>query len=306
MKITTHNLEFLFDEGIHSHSGKEWHYTKELVEARIDHFSKLFSRLDSDIILLQEVASKSVIERIIKRTGIPYYYFFAVPDQNGVGNAVLYKQKDAVCESIPALASLPVFVQGDADVIGSRIWSRRDYVHLETVFQAKKLHVVGVHIKANFLVPEKSVIGEIQPMNTQITAADGLIRSEMFRFSQAKKLRELIDSFLVDKNASVVICGDYNAEENNSVYKVIQGPIKNAPDTLVATSSKVVPEKRFSILNTTQSKNRLIDHILISKNLEPHLCDVQILNDDISENKNIAPTPTLVGSDHAPVIIELK
>ena len=119
MKIATHNIEFLFEEGIHTHSGKEWSYTKELVEARIEHFSKLFSEINADIILLQEIASKSVIERIIARTGIDYSYFFAAPDQNGVGNVVLYKQKDAVCESIPAPTSLPVFVEGESMSLAS-------------------------------------------------------------------------------------------------------------------------------------------------------------------------------------------
>lgn len=307
MKIATHNLEFLFEEGVHAHSGKEWNYTKELVQARIDHFSKLFSEINADILLLQEVASKSVIERIIEKTGTAYSYFFATPDQNGVGNVVLYKQKDAVCESIPALTSLPVFVEGDTDVIGSRIWSRRDFVHMETTWRGKKLHVVGVHIKANFLMPEKNTTGEAHSMKTQITAADGLIRSEVFRFSQAKRLRELIDTFFTaDPDASVVVAGDYNAEENYAVYRIIRGVISDNPDTLIATSEKVEEEKRFSSLSTTLGRKRLLDHILISKNLETNLIDVQILNKNISENKNVAPNPALVGSDHAPVIIELN
>lgn len=306
MKVATHNLEFLFEEGAHTHSGKEWKYTKEFVEARIDHFSKLFSEINADILLLQEVASRSVIERIIEKMGIDYSYFFATPDQNGVGNVVLYKQKGAVCESIPALTSLPVFIEGDTDVIGSRIWSRRDFVHMETTWQNKKLHVVDAHIKANFLMPEKNTAGEYHLMKTQITAADGLIRSEVFRFSQAKRLRELIDSFFAaEPNASVVVGGDYNAEENYSVYRIIRGVINENPDTLVATSEKIEEEKRFSSLTTALGRKRLLDHILISKNLEPRLANVQILNKNISDNKNIAPNPTMVGSDHAPVVIEL-
>lgn len=307
MKIATHNVEFLFEEGTHSHSGKKWNYTKELVEARIDHFSKLFSEINADILLLQEVASKNVIERIIEKTGIDYSYFFAIPDQNGVGNVVFYKQKDAVCESIPAMTSLPVFVEGDTDIVGSRIWSRRDFVHMETMWQGKKLHVVGVHIKANFLMPEKNIAGEAHPMKTQITAADGLIRSEVFRFSQAKRLRELIDAFFTaDPDASVVVGGDYNAEENYAAYRIMRGVISDNPDTLIATSEKIEDEgNRFSSLSTTLGRKRLINHFLISKNLEPHLINVQILNENISHNKNIPPTPTLVGSDHAPVVIEL-
>lgn len=307
MKIVTHNIEFLFGEGMHTHSGKEWNYTKELVEARIDHFAKLFSEINADILLLQEIASKSVIERIIGRAGIDYSYFFATPDQNGVGNVVLYKQKDAVCESIPALTSFPVFVEGDADIIGSRIWSRRDFVHLETTFQGKRLDVVGVHIKANSLMPEKSTTGEAYPMKTQITAADGLIRSEVFRFSQAKRLRELIDSFFTnDPDALVVVGGDYNAEEYHAVYRIIQGIAKDELSTLVATSSRIIEEKRFSALSCTLKKKKLLDHILISKSLESYLSDVQILNENISDNKSIAPNPTLVRSDHASVIIELN
>lgn len=307
MKIATHNIEFLFEEGIHTHSGKEWSYTKELVEARIEHFSKLFSEINADIILLQEIASKSVIERIIARTGIDYSYFFAAPDQNGVGNVVLYKQKDAVCESIPALTSLPVFVEGDADVLGSRVWSRRDFVHMEVMWNGKKLHIVDIHIKANFLMPEKTAAGEAKPMTTQITAADGLIRSEAFRFSQAKKLRELIDTFFaVDPDASVIVGGDYNAEENYAVYRIIRGVVNDAPDTLIEAGAKMEQEKRFSSLSRTLGRKRLLDHFLISKSLEPHLADVQILNDNISEEKNIAPNLNLVGSDHAPVVIELK
>ncbi len=306
MKIATHNIEFLFGEGVHTHSGKEWNYTKEHVEARIEHFSRLFSEIDADILLLQEIASKDVIERIIARTGIDYSYFFGTPDQNGVGNVVLYKQKDTVGKSIPAVASLPVFVEGDSDTLGARIWSRRDFVHLEMTWNGHRLHVVNVHIKANFLVPEKNTINEVKPMTSQIAMADGLIRSEVFRFSQAKKLRELINTFFAaDPEAFVVVGGDYNAEENHSVYRIIQGVQVDAPDTLLGAGERVEAAERFSSLTTTLGRKRLLDHVLISKGLMSHLTSVQILNKDISEIKNSAPNPTLVGSDHAPVIIEL-
>ena len=178
---------------------------------------------------------------------------------------------------------------------------------MEIMWNGKKLHVVDVHIKANFLMPEKNTLGEPKPMTTQITAADGLIRSEVFRFSQAKKLRELIDTFFAtDPNASVIVGGDYNAEENYAVYRIIRGVINDAPDTLSEAGIKIEPEKRFSSLSTTLGRKRLLDHFLISKSLEPHLGSVQILNDAIFENKNIAPNPDLVGSDHAPIVIELN
>lgn len=307
MKIATQNIEFLFGEGTHTHSGKEWVYTKDFVEARIKHFSKLFSEINADILLLQEIASKNVIEKIIEKTGIDYSYYFATPDQNGVGNVILYRQKDAVCESVPALTPLPVFVKGDDDVIGSRIWSRRDFVHMQTTWQSKKLHIINVHIKQNFLIPEKNINGEALAMKTQITAADGLIRSEIFRFSQAKKVRELIDKiFADDDDAAIIVGGDFNAEEEDTVYRIMRGFINDAPEALIEACSRIDQDEKFSLISKNNGRKRLIDHFLISKNLEPHLSDVKILNGNISENNNIAPNPTLVGSDHAPIVIDIN
>lgn len=306
MKVAIQNIEFLFDEGTHAHSGEEWQYTPEHVAARIEHFGELFSKIDADILLLQEIASKSVIERIIERSGIDYAYFFAEPDQNGVGNVALYKQKDAKCESVPAVSSLPVFVEDDEDVAGKRIWSRRDFVHLETTYNGKKLHVVGLHIKANFLVPQKDASGQTLPMDTQIGAADGLIRSEMFRFSQAKKVRQLVDGFFAeDPDAQVIVGGDFNSEESGSVFRIISGVIPDAPDSLVDTVQQVPEESRYSI-PIKNGKKSVIDHLLVSRNLMSRVVDVKILNEYIFENHNVAPHPVLVGSDHAPVIAELQ
>lgn len=307
MKIATQNIEFLFDEGIHTHSGKEWNYSKEFVEARIERFAKLFSDIDADILLLQEIASESVIQRIIARSGIKYFYFFAMPDQSGVGNVVLYKDKNAICTSIPAVSALPVFVKGDVDTLGSRIWSRRDFVHMETTWNGKKLHIINIHLKANFLIPEKNTEEEPLSMVTQITATDGLIRSEIFRFSQARRVRELVDSlFADDQNAAIIIGGDFNAEENYTTYRIIQGVLAGAPDTLVEVGLDIELVQRFSSPSTTLGRKKLLDHILISKVLESDLKGVRILNENISPDRNIAPTPTRVGTDHAPIIVELE
>lgn len=306
MIIATHNVEFLFGIGTHVHSGQQWEYSKELVGARIEHFAKLFSQINADILLLQEVASKTVIEEIIRKSGIGYSYFFANPDNVGVGNVVLYKEKPLTYETIPAVSSLPVFVAGDSDILGSRIWPRRDFVHLETNFKGKTMHVLGVHIKSNFLMPQKSSDGTVLSMDDQISSADGLIRSEMFRYSQAKKLREVIDSlFSSDPKAMIVVAGDYNAEVNDSVYRIIKGVIADRPNSLFATSSRIDKNRRFSMAAADSKPSRLVDHILVSKNIESSIVGVQILNSDIRANNNTAPIPTSIASDHAPIVIEL-
>jgi endonuclease/exonuclease/phosphatase family metal-dependent hydrolase len=308
MRIATHNVEFLFGEGEHEHSGQTWNYTKEYVTARIEHLGKLYSEIDADILFLQEVASAEVIARIIERTGKSYYSYLATPDVNGVGNAVLYKQKDAVCESIPARTeSLPVFIEGDEDTIAERIWSRRDFVGIETLYEGKPLHLFGLHIKANFLVGQKDAADETLPMTTQITSADGLIRSELFRFSQARKMRQVIDElFAGNHDAAILIAGDFNADERNTVYRIISGVIKDAPDSLTSASVTMPKEKRFTV--GKNGNKALIDHILLSKNLEQRMTSVRILNEnlpDIVGCKNVPPAPSCVESDHFPIVVEL-
>ncbi len=304
MKIATHNVKFLFGEGTHSHSGKEWIYTPEYVQARVDHFAKVFSEINADILLLQEVASEDVIKRIIAQSEIDYAYFFATPKDN-VGNAVLYKQKDAVGTTVPAKTNLPVFIEGDEDVLGSRIWSRRDFVQLTTIYNDKPLYLLGIHVKANFLVPEKTEEGIVRPMTTQIDIADSLIRSEIFRFSQAKKAREIIDSFFAqDPEAQIIVGGDFNATEYHSIFRIIRGDPKLPSDSLISATKDIPEEKRYS--GKSQGKSVLIDHLLISKALESHLGNVRIINDDLIAPENIPGPLTFAGSDHAPVVIELK
>ncbi|MFZ4648346.1 MAG: endonuclease/exonuclease/phosphatase family protein [Patescibacteria group bacterium] len=303
MKIVSHNLEFLFEEGVHSHSRKNWVYSKEFANARVNHFAKLFSELDADVVLLQEVASKIMIERIIEKSGIHYHYFIATPDSNGVGNAILYKDSNAECQSVPAVAGLPVFIDGDIDVIGPRIYPRRDFAQLTTTYHGKKLHLISIHIKANFLMPKKNDTGDEMPMDTQISAADGRIRSEFFRMSQAKKVREMVDDFFVnDPDALVLVGGDFNAEEHSPILRIIGGEITEASDHLFSACQKVELEKRYSSI--TKNRTRLLDHFLISKALVENIIKINILNDNLSDYEVIEPNPTAVMSDHAPIVIE--
>jgi len=304
MKIATHNVEFLFEEGEHVHTGQTWNYTKEYVEARIAHLAKLFSEIDADVLLLQEVGSKAVLDRIVKKTGLPYSVFCAVPGNYGIGNAVLYKPKDAMCESVPATTSLPVFFEGDKDGIGARVWSRRDFVHVRTSYAGKPLHLIGIHIKSGFSMGLKRKDGTEYPMETQMEKADGIIRSEFFRFTQARKVRQVVDEiFATNPNAAIIVTGDFNSDEKFVPYRIIRGDAKKAPDALFSATHKVPEDERFTWLH--KGKGLLIDHLLYSKVLEPKVRAVKIFNTNLGEHKNLPPTPTFVESDHAPISVEL-
>ncbi len=305
MKIATHNTEFLFDIGEHTYGGKTWTHTPEFVAARVRLFGNLFREIDADILLLQEVGQESVVHKIISESAIPYSAFFGAPDISNVRNAILWRGTEGQAESIPAFASLPVFNEGDADILGSRMYSRRDFVHLRTMHNGKKLHVFSIHLKSNFLNPEILKDGTKRPMKTQTELADGIIRSDFFRLSQAKKLRQILDQiFTEDPDAEVIVGGDFNDVEINSTVGIVMGKNQEAPDALIQTTKAIPKEKRFS--GTGRGEVSLIDHILASKNLMSSLTSARILNENLSFHENVAPTPTFPESDHAPIVVEFN
>lgn len=307
MKISTYNLKFLFDTGTRLHSGKEYTFTSDFVEQRFQYFTKQFDLLDADILFLQELGDESALIKILEKTKADYRHFIAEPDTFGVGNAVVYKSRlNCSCSSIPSRTSLPVFNSEDKDTLGSRIRSRRDYVQVETTYNEKPLHLLGIHIKSNFLIYEKDRDGsKIQERLSQTEAADAIIRSEMFRFSQAKKVREMSDSiFKSNPNAQLIILGDFNATTSNKVYSIIRGHMKKLSDALTPILDKVPEDLRFSIVGP--AKKRLIDHILISKKLERYIADVEILNKNIYDHSRKLNPQFIVESDHAPIIFELN
>ncbi len=183
MKIGTYNLSFLFDAGRRLHSGKEVDFSPEFVELRFVYFAEQFDLLDADILFLQELGDESALTKILPKMKGDYSYFVATPDKDGIGNAVIYKRYlQCACESIPSNSILPAFAATDRSALGSTMPSRRDYVRLTTERNGKKLTMIGVHIKGNFLMYEQ---GSMYPpaILTQTDAADAVIRSEMFRFS---------------------------------------------------------------------------------------------------------------------------
>jgi exonuclease III len=294
MKIATYNLCFLYGVGVHKHSGKDYMFNEDFVGKRIDYFAKAFTDINADILFVQELGSEEVLKRIIEKMDGKYKYFIAEPDVNGVGNAVLYRLDNCECESIPSKTNLPVFISGDQDILGSRMYSRRDFVHLKTTYMNKPIHFLGIHIKSNFLVPEVDIDGAAKPMTSQMQMADGRIRSEIFRFSQAKKIREVVDAFFEeDPLANVIVLGDVNSKPKLPVFTIIQGEIKNNPDYLIPITSRIPEEK-------------LVDHVLVSKSLEQQVSNIEMFNKYLVEYKNSDQFPYFVESDHPAIILELK
>lgn len=305
MKIATFNVEFLFVEGQHKHSGKTWNYSKEFVDARIEALAKMISEIDADIVFLQEIASETVLKRIIDRTGIKYSHFLAQPDKRNVGNAVIYRLSNCEVRSIPAVTDFPVLIEGDTDVLGNKLFSRRAFVSLITTYEDKPLHLFGLHLNARFFVHLQGKNGNPLPTETQIQAADGLIRSEVFRSVQARKMRQVIDKiFEHDAKAQIIVSGDFNSQVRETPFRIIAGEFSTHDDALVSAVEIKHVDKEFSFIGEHGPK--LIDHILMSKPLVKYVKTFRIFNENLKYHSNKPPTPEFIESDHAPLVVELE
>ncbi len=94
-----------------------------------------------------------------------------------------------------------------------------------------------------------------------------------------------------------------NEEERDHVFDMIRGNIKAASDSLVSTGESLPEEERFSIVSCGTKK--LLDHILVSKNLAPHIRSFRILNQGLV-NRESPYDAAVVASDHAPVALGLE
>ncbi|OHB25551.1 MAG: hypothetical protein A2542_00875 [Parcubacteria group bacterium RIFOXYD2_FULL_52_8] len=305
IKIGTYNLSFLFDAGTRLHSGKPVDFSPEFVEQRFACFAAQFDLLDADILFLQELGDESALVKVLEKMKSDYSSFVASPDGGGVGNAVIYKSGlQCTCESIPSNALLPAFAAADQSALGTTIPSRRDYVGLTTEHNGKKLTMLGVHIKGNFLMYEQGSM-YAPAMLTQTIAADAVIRSEMFRLSQAKRVRELVDAALADgETAQVLVLGDFNSKEGNKVLDIVRGRLKNRPDSLMSILDQVPEQERWSVAG--KQSNALIDYVLSSPSLVPVVSSVQMHNKDLKNYEDDPSYPYIIPSDHAAITFVLN
>lgn len=304
MKIGTYNLTFLFDEGTHLHSGKEYDFSQDFVKKRFTYFAKEINRLDPDILFLQELGGESALQKVLLETSASYNYFIAEPDRRGVGNAVIYKKDlECTCTSVSTNSGMPVFESEAPDTLGSQIWSRRDYVHLSTKINEEPVDMLGVHIKGNFLMwgPDRDIAPEDL---SQTNAGDAVIRSEVFRFSQARSIRLFIDNLLDSGSKNIIVLGDFNSRTENKVYKLVMGHMKKLDSALAPILDQVPEEERYSLVG--HINKGLIDHVLVSKNLMSKVGNIKIHNEDLYDHSTNPEAPYIIESDHAAITFNLN
>ncbi len=305
MKIATFNLRNLFDAGHRDGYGNtQLLVTQEFVSKVVSNLSKVISSISPDILLAQEVGSEKVFKDLAKIVNPATQTFVAKPDPRGMGNAAMFGVV-ATCASIPDASGFAVFTLGEEDLIGAYTPPYRDLLYLKTTYNNLPLHVFGVHLKASTPSPLRGADGEkLNPVD-QSDAGDGLIRANLYKLAEARRLRKLADElFLENANAQIIILGDFNDASDTAVLAIINGVLwKNTETQLTDVCEKVPEEKRYSFMG--HGSKRLIDHILLSPALLPSVSNVEILNDTLIDQSTL-PEDHYFTSDHAPVVLTLR
>jgi endonuclease/exonuclease/phosphatase family metal-dependent hydrolase len=169
------------------------------------------------------------------------------------------------------------------------------------------LHVINLHLKSRL---SSTIPGQRSGYRWHSAAgwAEGYFLSSMKRVGQALETRMLIDHlFDQDPQARILVCGDFNAEPGEVPVEAICGRVENTGNpalrerVLVSCSRSVAESIRFSHLH--EGHGNLLDHMLMSQAMLPHLREVHIHNENLhDESLPFASDAKYPESDHAPFL----
>ncbi len=303
MRIATYNLRNLFGPGVRDEYGSPFEVTEEFVTEYSKALLAEIVPLDADILVVEEVGSEAALRSIAKSMGEEYRVFLANPDERGICVAVIHRITLEVA-SLRDVGGLPSLRKGEANPFGESLPPYRDILYAKADFDGKPVHVLGMHLKANGNLPERDESGARVPPFTQRDFGDGLIRTAYYKFSQARRVRELIDAILSeDSEANIVVLGDMNDVAESPMMRIITG-LKDDDATRLVNATLVFSQED-KISHYYKGKGSLIDHILVSRALLPRVARVEIRNTGLVDQTDMREEEILA-SDHAPVVMELE
>jgi endonuclease/exonuclease/phosphatase family metal-dependent hydrolase len=326
LKIATFNIENL-DEPSSDYSPS--------LEARIPTLRGTLTRLDADILCLQEVHGQelaahtsnnpqrelSALKTLVIDTQYANYHLV----HTVTSDAQAYDKRNLVILSRWPIQQSQQFKHNHLDKLEYRkatalpvetakdiSWERPILYAQIQVPDIGLVHVVNLHLKSRIA---SNVNGQKSNNYTWKSAAgwaEGYFLSSIKRVGQALETRILVDEiFSQTADAKILVCGDFNAEPGEVPVEAICGRVENTgnPDlrsnVLLPCSSAIAESIKFSHLH--HGKGNLLDHMLISQSMYHLFVKADIFNENLhDESLPFASDIKFPESDHAPFLASFK
>jgi len=289
LTLATYNVKDLFD----ATSSEE----EERLQKKLAVLAGIVTRLDADVLALQEVSSEAVVRRLCEL--LPGGGGYGPPmvgtaDARGIRCAILSRQPVRTWNIHTAHhLEFPRFFQSDASPFGERIPLRRGIVHAELdVGWSQPLHFLSLHFKSSRPVPLRTAEGApIEPI-TGHEQAEGMLRSMVWRAAEALFVRSIVDGIHAE---NIVVAGDFNDVAESMVVRTVVG---TGPFALSSASAIIPADQRFSVLHG--GSGSLIDHMLTS--FPSRLRSARLENENLVDHNQFDDSTLTLDSDHAPLV----
>lgn len=329
LSLATFNVRNLFDhvpphvigqldrDGFNAWAQKR---ARALYARKLEAIAATLSRMNADLVALQEVEGQRVLEDL--RALLPshgYAHLAAgAQDERGISCGVLSRFPLSGVE-IHGVGELtfPTFADGDPRAFQGRLRSRRGVLEVNAALpDGTALCALVLHLKSARALPRLGANNAPVDFDGHFSAAEGAARATVLRIAEALHVRSLVEARLMrDSRMQLAVLGDFNEEPSSVVVRAIAGEIADAPrgrgveveqmnafetGVLHHCARAVAPSSRHTIL--FRGAGQQVDHILVSRSLWKRFSTARILNERLRDCAFDAREE--VESDHAPMVAE--
>lgn len=273
---------------------------KDCTEKRLQQLIDYIHNLNADIIMLQEVGSVDMLERLADDYN---YIHVGETDVRGIGCAIISKV-EIDFESIQFDLNLSGYIT-EAGLGDLSRHKGRSLVQGVVQYNNKKLLIIGSHLKSGMPMTPRDSDGNALERDSHARTGLGKVRAGIQRLAQAYFIRTYLDNiFVEDQNAQVIVCGDFNDSQNSLTHTIMMGQKKffEGPGTMYS-ADRLIDYCEFTQIKSSGEK-KFIDSILYSESLSSSVDHAEVYNDHL-KIKDLAEYDNLV-SDHGALLVELK
>ena len=285
-------------------------------------------RLDADILCLQEINAQrsapkkprqlAALENLLDGTGYEGFERAVSLGLKGHGladhhNLVILSRwpikswRSLRHDLIPAPAARITTAEPAQDVPESIAWDRPVLHAVIGLPGGADLNVINLHLRAPLASPIPGQRSAPMVWKSARAWAEGYWLSGIKRTGQALETRFLVDSLMDEApEALIAICGDFNAEENETPIRLVRGAVEDtgngalAGRELIALARSIAPERRYSVMHG--GDRALYDHMLASRSLWAGFRHAELHNEALVDEGAVGPDTPF--SFHAPLVAE--